>query len=208
MTSTKFLTVVSSLLLMTGFTLNASASVLVTLVGTGGVNNGSDDVLPYYLSINGGAPIAADCYDIFHAVTVGESWTANIDTLAQAASSGMFSGNPGALAGYELIGVLSTLAALTPQSDIDLQEDIWNVFDPGAFSISPGMAAFLATATAEMPTFNFSNVEFIEPDPGQDVQGFVTLTRFDTTSTPEPASILLLGTGLIAAGWIRRRTKV
>lgn len=67
----------------------------VTFEGTSGVSSGSEDALPHYLSFDRGAPIAADCCDLLDRITPGETWTANIDTLAQAASSGMFASNPG-----------------------------------------------------------------------------------------------------------------
>jgi hypothetical protein len=195
--STQATSMLTVILLMAGFTLDASPLVQVTFDGTGGVSNGADYVLPYYLSVNG-VTLSADCYDFFDSITVGESWAANIDTLAQAAASGMFSGDPGALQGYELIAVLSTRATPTAQNQIDVQEDIWNVFDPH-FSVTPGMASSLTTANGEIPAFDFSSVEFIEPVRGENVQAFVT------SDAPEPASRILIGMGLVAVGLIRRR---
>jgi hypothetical protein len=186
------------ILLATGHTVIASQLVQVTLEGTSGVSNGTNYVLPYDLSING-QNILADCYDFLDVVAVGETWAANIDTLAEAATSGKFSGRPGALQGYELIGVLSTLATFGAQSQIDVQEDLWNVFDPGNFVVTPDMASDLSIANAEIPTFDFSRVEFIEPLQGENVQPFVT------SSTPEPASCLLFAMGLLALGSLHRR---
>jgi hypothetical protein len=196
----RLLTLPAIALLMAGLTLNASPLVQVTLVGTSGVSDGTDYVLPYDLSING-QNILADCYDFSDSIAIGETWTANIDTLAQAAASGKFSGNPGALHGYELIGVLSTLALPGAQSQIDIQEDMWNVFDPGRlFAATAGMTSDLAIANAEIPTFDFSRVEFIEPTQGESVQPFVG----PTSSTPEPASCVLMAMGLIALGSLKR----
>ncbi len=191
------LTVALTVLLAAGCL--SAGTVEVTFLGTGGAIDGSgDEVLPYYLSINGGAAIAADCYDFFDTITPGETWQANVDTLAQAVATGRFSGDPGALAGYELIAVLSTLAAVSAQDDIDLQQDMWNVFDAGRFSVSPGMAAFLALADGQLPAFDFSRVEFLEPVPGVSVQPFALL------ESPEPASMLLIGVAL-AGVWLLRR---
>ncbi len=108
----------------------------------------------------------------------------------------MFSGNPGALQGYELIGVLSTLALFGAQSQIDIQELLWNVFDPDWFALTSGMTSELSLANAEMPVFDFSRVEFIEPLQGESVQPFVVF------STPEPASWLLIAIGLSALALI------
>ncbi len=185
-----------SLILLMAGCLSASP-VNVTFTGTSGITDSAgDQVFPYFLSINGGPAITADCYDFFDHITLGQTWTANIDTLAQAAATGRFSGNPGALAGYELIGVLSTLAALTPQNDIDLQQDIWNVFDVGHFSVSPGMAAYLSLAASAMPAFDFSRVSFIEPVTIGTAQPFVVLAP----PAPEPGTLFLIGAGLIVIG--------
>lgn len=193
-----------SVLLVAGLTLSASTIVQVTFEGTGGVTNAAGNpVLPYFLSIDGGPAISADCYDFLDFVTPGETWMANVDTLAEAVASGRFSGDPNALAGYKLIAVLSLLAALSPQDDIDLQQDLWNVFDPGAFPVaSPGMTAFLAAANAGLPTFDFSRVAFVEPVAGVSAQPFIIV------ETPEPRTMLLLGAGLLAMVRIGRRRKV
>jgi hypothetical protein len=178
--------------------LNAE-TIQVTFNGTTGVNNGSDYVLPYFLTV-GSLDISADCYDLFNEITTGESWMANIDTLGEAASSGMFSADRGALQGYELIGVLSTLLTPTPQSQIDIQQDMWNVFDQGAFATTASMASYLWTASSEIPTFNFGSVEYIEPVAGSGTQAFVA-----SSNAPEPTSLFLLGAGLLALSLMRRR---
>ena len=188
--------------LMAALGLNAGTSVQVTLEDTSGISDGPNFVLPYILSING-HDVLADCYDFLNTMSVGDTWTANIDTLAEAAASGMFSARPGALQGYELIGVLSLLATSGAQSQIDLQEDMWNVFDPGKFALTSGMASDLSLANAEIPTFDFSSVEFIEPLQGESVQPFVIL------STPEPAGWLLIAMALIAmASLLRPRLRL
>ena len=180
---------VIAVLLLAGLTLDASTIVNVTFEGTSGVTDSAgDQVLPYFLSINGGPNVAADCYDFFDSISVGQSWNADVDTLAEAVASGKFSSSPGALHGYELIGVLSTLAALTPQNDIDLQQAMWDVFDPGAFTIDAGISAYMATANADLPTFNFARIEFLEPVAGVNAQPFALLV-----AAPEPANAMLAG---------------
>jgi hypothetical protein len=192
----KTIATLAALILAAGVTI-AQASTLTVTVEALGISDGVNNVLPDVLSV-GGDKLLADCYDFFDPISIGETWQANVLTLAHAASSGMFSGKPDALAGYELVGVLSTQAAPTPQNQIDLQHAIWNVFDPGRFAVTAGVASYDATALAEIPTFNFGSVEYIEGVKGTAVQSFVT------DSTPEPASLILIATGFVGLGFLRR----
>lgn len=195
------------LLFLSALALSANP-VTVQLTGTSGVSDGSDFVLPYFLSIDGGAPIPAACYDFFDAALVGETWTANELNLSEAVTSGQYASDPNALEDYEMVGVLASLSAVTAQDQIDLQHDLWNVFDPGTFTTDAGMAAYLATATAVLSTFNFSGTEYLEGS----IPGFQAFVIHNDTlrfsDTPEPWSALLAATALIAIGsWRRITTK-
>ena len=197
--------------LMAGFNLSAGSLVQVTFTGTGtfgvpgdGVTNGTDHVLPYYLSINGSFPLPADSCDFFDPITVGETWAASIDSLYQAAVAGKFYDNYWALLGYEQIGVLSMMPTPSAQSKIDLQDTIWNVFAPGSFTVDTGMAWDLAIANTGIATFDFSSVEYIEPLYGANIQAFVMPSGL-VSATPEPSTMLLLGAGIISLGLVKRR---
>jgi hypothetical protein len=198
-------------------------SVTVTLAGVGPVNDGVDYVLPYQLTINGQGPYNADCYDFFDNVNLGQSWQAIELTLNQAATSGAFSGASGhgvgsnALADYQEVAWLSAQATPTPQSQMDLQHTIWNVFDPGAFGVTPGMQQILGNlATAQASSYNgfsFANFLFLEattgnPGDGTFPQAFVIDTNGNTTGSnpiaPEPDSVVLLGIGVALIAVSRR----
>lgn len=177
-----------------------AGTIFVTLVGTG-PSDGANFALPYQLQFTddtGTYSSPADCYSLAQQVTLGQTWEANVFSVSQAAASGMFGGQPDALAEYELIGVLSTLAAPTDQNKIDLQHAIWNVFAPGQFSTTPGMSAYDSTALAEIPGFDFSGLEYLEPVAGGEGQPMVT-------SAPEPRGLLLFGFGLTLLYVLRRR---
>lgn len=186
------------LLFLSALLANATP-VTIQLTGTSGISDGADYVLPYFLSINGGAPISAGCYDFSDQVTVGQVWQANELTLTQAVSTGQYSSDPNALEDYEMVGVLASMSTATAQDEIDLQHDLWNVFDPDTFTPDAGMSTYLATATAELPTFNFSGTEYLEGAiPGN--QAFVIhndTLRFP--DSPEPGTILTAGIGLMLA---------
>jgi hypothetical protein len=184
------------------FGLSGQAEIVpVTFLGADtGVNNGTDYVLPYQLNVNG-AVVNATCYDIFDGVSTGQTWQANELTVSQAATSGQFSG-PNALAGYEEVAFLSQQATNFAQDQIDLQEDIWNVFAPGSFKvITPGMQAYLDRLNTQAFTnFNFDSIRFLEdayPTDSSRVQAFVIN---NPTATPEPGTVMLLGTGLLLVG--------
>jgi hypothetical protein len=182
----------------------AAETVSVTFLGADtGVNNGADFVLPYQLSIDG-VTTDATCYDILDSVVLNQTWTANVWTAAQAATMGQFSNEPNAAAGYDEIAFLSQQATSSPQNQIDLQEDIWNVFGGNEFTVTSGMQSYLNLLnTSAYTNFDFSSVEFLE-DADQSAgraQAFVIPSSSpglgSNTAAPEPGTMTLLAAGLL-----------
>ena len=182
----------------------SAETVSVTFLGADtGVNNGTDFVLPYQLSVNG-VTIDATYYDIFDNVSSGQTWIANVWTTPEAILQGQFSGEPNAAAGYDAIAFLSQQATYSAQDQIDLQEDIWNVFGGNQFPVTPGMQAYLDLLnTAAYANFNFNSVQFLE-DADQSVprvQAFVVSSSSpgnnNIAPAPEPGTIALLGGALL-----------
>jgi hypothetical protein len=203
--STKWYTVALLLVIGLPMALSGEAStVSVTFLGADtGVNNGTDFVLPYQLLIDG-ITTDATCYDILDGVTLGETWTANVWTTPQAILDGQFSGEPNAAAGYDEIAFLSQQATSSAQNQIDLQEDIWNVFGGNQFPVTAGMQTYLDLLnTPAYASFDFSSVEFLE-DADQDAgraQAFVVSSSSpglqNTAPAPEPGTMTLLAGGLL-----------
>jgi hypothetical protein len=159
------------------------SAVTVTLLGTAGINDGNDYVLPYNLVVDG-QTIDAACYDFFDNVSIGQSWQANEFYLSEAATVGMFSQVAGSYEGYKLIGALYSIAVPTDQNKIDVQHVIWNVFDPGTFTSNTEMNAYMTQALVSESVLDYSSIVYIEGVTGTHVQGFVTHV------TPEPSYIL------------------
>ena len=193
------------LVLTLGLSAHAGTVSVTFISAPTGVNDGVDYVMPYQLKVNG-ILTDATCYDMFDNVTGGQSWTANALTLNQAAASGQFSGGADALTGYKEVGFLALQATNSPQNQIDLQHDIWNVFASGTFAVTTGMQHYLdLLATPDYANFDFGRVLFLE-----DVSRTGRAQAFvvdPSTASPEPGTIVLMGAGalLIGIGTIRRQ---
>ena len=202
--------VLAGILLIFGLSSQAE-TVQVAFVGYDTyVQNGQYYVLPYQLNVDG-TVIDATCYDIFDDVNVGQTWEANVLTVDQAAANGQFSSWFGdysdALNAYERVGFLSHQATYSAQDQIDLQQDIWNVFAPGTYGVTTGMQGYLnLLTTAAFANFDFNTVRFLE----EVNQGSGRAQAFvidPSAGTPEPGTVMLLGTGLLLVGVGRIRRK-
>jgi hypothetical protein len=96
---------------------------------------------------------------------------------------------------------------LTPsgnsQADSDAQQAIWN-YTGGTYANDSGMLADIATMQATYQTNNYSGSFLLDitSEPGE--QSFMT-DPSDLNPTPEPVSLVLLGSGLLIFGLYGRR---
>jgi len=162
----------------------------------------------------------AVCYDFYDEISMYQTWSANLLTLGAAASGGQFSylGPVIALADYEQVAWLSSLwftERLTTADQVDLQHAIWNVFDPGTFTLPDD--AFLngvqASEAGGIAGLDFDNYEFFEAVPEGDsrAQAFVLYTPDNSSgqnpAAPEPGGALLLAVGLGLIGISKRELR-
>lgn len=178
-----------TIVLLAGF---ASADTLQLVSTPTGVNG------PYELSLNGSAATPMICYSENNHITIGETWNVQAYTIATIGSipAGPFSGTTYQ---YDLIGYLSTELFANP-GNADLQNAIWAVLGLGGAQNADYTAAvnFLAANknyttndTFYIPVGNYAAGDVPQPMVG----------------TPEPSSLLLLGSGLLTAIGMRRKLR-
>ena len=168
---------------------------------------------PYYADVQGVGNTYVMCDDYEHGGAPGESWLANGTNLGSGNLSLVrFNNLPNSLTLYDEAGWLLLETQTTPRSAWrDMNIAVWHIFDSQA-PLTPFASWWLLQAQNEaaggFQGVNFNDVEILTPldqhssDPNG-VQEFMYITSGDP-ATPEPGTLLLLGTGLVAV-WQRKR---
>jgi hypothetical protein len=202
---------------------HADGAATMQFNGVNGANDGVYYVSPYTGTMNYGTPSAQSvvlfCDDINNEVSMGQVWSANVTSLATAATSGSFDntryGNPLVNSGlgsnpyassaamlYEKAAWLVTQFGSHPGDYVSLQYALWNLMSPKntsagslAYMGSDGItvAQWLAMAGAgytNIDLANFAIVTNVGP------LGYTGQVQEFIVPTPEPATILLLVVGI------------
>jgi hypothetical protein len=193
----------------------ADQIVNLQLTGVQGTNTNGEDVYPYYASANGGASFSLMCLSFDNSMSVGESWTATVETISTTAQEE---------AAWLLNDAETAVKGNNTALQIADQWAAWELFSTNAANNAnppAGAATQLADAKADYasePLSFYENFVLYAPEAGSQTPGYGTPQTFigdapasqtfnDNAPTPEPGSLILLGTGLLglAAFMFRRK---
>ena len=197
MKSTKVLSVLF-LLLTVALSLPAVAGVVnMQFNGTPTGNNYSGvSSYPYDLSVNGGPNQWMMCIGYYEHISGGETWQATPTSVGSLDLTTH-------LVNYEA-AFLFEMAVADHGANGDANAAVWSLFE-GVPSLTPGAQAMVTLAQSQTYTQGeFADVILYSAIPGTESGNLGTAQDF-MSSTPEPGTLALLGSGVIGLAALLRR---
>ena len=187
-----------------GLAPTASADSLVTVDGSYAFADNGYGIPPYGGTLNG-QPAEFYCVDFTHDISAGDSWLAVVTPLASSGGSNvpyLSSQTTDGVSDYLIFAWL--IGQETPGNQAQNQWAIWSVTD-GGYDPYGNPVSLLDAAASQLTAAGFTGAgwDILTPDANLNQYGQEFLVQ-----TPEPSSVLLLGVGLCALLFLKRRQQL